>query len=112
MLEAIRLATPEEVEAIKHKADLTPGSRVVAFEKNIAVLRNTVEIDPIFFDPQAPPHKRALMLWGLEQMLRFGGASEYYFNVSVDDKEFIDTLTRLGAETTSPGPEFRYKKVL
>jgi hypothetical protein len=112
MLAPIRLATAEEIQAIAQKADLTPLARVIAFEKNIAVIKPTVEVDPLFVDPDSPRHKRALMLWGIEQILRFQGNNEYYFNISVDNKEFIEDVIRLGCENTSPTPEYRFKKVL
>lgn len=112
MIAPIRPATPEEIQAIASKADLTALARVVAFENNFAVLKPTFEVDPVIFDPESPKHKRVLFLWGLEQVLRFQGQSEYYFNVSVDNKEFIDDLERLGAVNTSNSPEYRYKKVL
>lgn len=112
MISAIRPATPEEIEAIKDKADLTPLARVVAFEKNLAVLKPTLEVDPVMFDPEAPRHKRALFLWGLEQVLRFQGSSEYYFNVSTENKEFIEDVLAMGCVNTSPTPEYRFRKNL
>ncbi len=112
MIAPIRLATPEEVAKYANQSDLTPNARMVAFENNFAVIKATTEVDPVFFDPSAPPHKRALMLWGIEQILRFQGSSEYYFNVSTDNKEFIEAVQKMGCENTSPTPEYRFKKVL
>lgn len=112
MIAPIRLATEEEISAIASKADLTPLARVMAFENNLVVIKPTVEVDPIFFDPAAPRHKRALMLWGVEQILRFQGSTEYYFNVSTDNTEFIEDVIKMGCENTSPTPEFRFKKKL
>jgi hypothetical protein len=112
MISPIRPATPEEIEAIRKNSDLTPLARVIAFEKNIAVIKPTVEVDPLWIDPESPRHKRALMLWGIEQILRFQGNTEYYFNISVDNKEFIEDVIKMGCENTSPTPEYRFKKVL
>jgi hypothetical protein len=106
------MATPEEIEAIANKSDLTPLARVVAFEKNIAVIKPTTEVDPLYVDPESPRHKRALFLWGIEQILRFQGSTEYYFNVSTDNKEFIEDVIKMGCVNTSPTPEYRFKKVL
>jgi hypothetical protein len=112
MIEPIRLATQEEVEEIAKGSDLTPLCRVVAFEKNLAVLRPTFEVDPIWFHPDSPAHKRALMMWGLEQYMRGLGLTEYYFNILVENTEFQEQVTKFGSEKVSPGAEFRYKKVL
>ena len=112
MIAPIRMATPEEVESIMKGSDLTPLARVVAFEKNLAVIRPTVEVDPLVIDPESPRHKRALMLWGIEQILRFQGNTEYYFNVATDNTEFIEDVVKLGCEQTSLKPEYRFKRVL
>lgn len=112
MISPIRPATPEEVAAICKNADLTPLARVVAFEKNLAVIKPTIEVDPLIVDPESLPHKRALMLWGIEQILRFQGHTEYYFNISTDNTKFIEDVIKMGCENTSPTPEYRFKKVL
>ncbi len=112
MIAPIRLATPEEIEKYSKTSDINPNTLAVAFENNIAFIRPTTEVDPVYFDPEAPRHKRALMLWGIEQILRFRGATEYYFNVSTDNKEFIEDVQKMGCVNTSPTPEFRFKKVL
>lgn len=112
MISPIRPATPEEIQAICKNADLTPLARVLAFEKNLVVIKPTIEVDPIFFDPDSPSHKRALMLWGVEQVLRFQGHDSYYFNISIDNKEFIEDVIKMGCENTSPTPEFRFRKNL
>jgi hypothetical protein len=112
MISPIRPATEQEIEAIKDKADLTPLARVLAFENNLAVIKPTIEVDPVNFDPEAPRHKRALFLWGLEQVLRYQGNSEYYFNVSTENKEFIEDVIKMGCINTSPTPEFRFRKNL
>lgn len=112
MISPIRPATPEEIASICKTSDLTPLARIVAFEKNLAVIKPTIEVDPLIVDPLSPPHKRALFLWGIEQILRFQGNTEYYFNVSTDNKEFIADVIKMGCENTSPTPEYRFKKVL
>jgi len=106
------MATPEEVESIRKGADLTPLARVIAFEKNLAVIRPVVEVDPLVVDPDSPKHKRALFLWGIEQVLRFQGNDSYYFNVNTANAEFIEDVKKMGCEQVSPAPEYRFKKVL
>lgn len=112
MISPIRLATLEEVEAIASKSDLTPASRVLAFEDNRAVVRVATEVDPFIADPKSPKYKRALFLWGIENLLRFQGNTEYYFNIREEDKEFQEVVKDFGAQQVSLGPELRFKKVL
>lgn len=112
MISGIRLATPEEVEAIRKDSDLTNATRVLVFDNDRAVIRMALEVDPVHFAKDTPKHKRALFLWGIENTLRLEGVPEYYFNVRVEDQEFIDTVKGFGAVQVSRGPELRFKKTL
>lgn len=115
-MEPIRLATPEEVESIRETSDLTPGSTVVAFPgghgTSLAVIRRTVEIDPMHYGEGCPANRKALFVWGLENMLRFMGNTEYYFNVRTEDEAYRQVVQHWGAQQISVGPELRFKKVL
>ena len=112
----IRPATSEEVEKLKKTSDLTPTSIVLAMDgengTDFAVVRMVTELDPVYFAEGSSTARRALFIWGLENMLRFQGSGAYYFNVAVDDEPWQKAVTKWGAEQVSTGPEFRFKKVL
>lgn len=116
-MEPIRLATPEEIETIKAESDLTPGCTVVAFpqgegkEPMFAVLRQVYEIDPVFYNG-GTIQRKSLFIWALENMLRFSGAPEYYFNVPATDENYQEHVKHWGAEALSKEPEIRFKKRL
>lgn len=111
-MDAIKLATPEQIEAIKDKSDLTPRSRVLAMGDDVAVVKDTTELDPVFYGPESSHKRKLLFIWGIENMLRTMGYSEYYFNVPTRDESYIHVVKSLGAETVSAEPEFRFKKAL
>lgn len=112
-MDKIQLATPEEVEAIAHKSDLTTASSVVTYGgKDFAVLRQCWEIDPVFFHPESGSTRKVMFLFGLETALRLQGVKEYYFNVPANDAKYIELLEKMGAAPTSREPELRFKKVL
>lgn len=117
MLDKVRVATPEEVASIAEQADLTPTSTVFAFERpggepDLLVARIALELDPIFFQPQSGTARRAAFVWDAQNHFRKLGYTEYYFGVNVDDKEWIATIEKWGAERTTDYPEFRFKKTL
>lgn len=117
-MEPIRLATKEEIEAIRSKSDLEPGCTVFALTgksgTDLAVVRNITEIDPMFFDVNAPDSRKAMFIWGLENMLRMVNVPFYYFNVPTNEEAapWRSVVEKWGADKTSLEPEFRYKKVL
>ena len=79
---------------------------------DLAVVRDTVEIDPVFFDENSSYKRKLMFFWGLENMLRAMGYSESYFNVHAENESFISVLKHLGAEPVSEVPEIRFKKSL
>lgn len=116
MLEPIRVATPEEVEVIRAASDITPRTAVYAFDNaktgkpDLAVVRQTVEIDPIYCE--SGTSRKVAFIWGLQNILRSYGATEYYFNISPEDEEYKANIEKWGAEQISKAPEIRFKKVL
>lgn len=112
MKDRIRLATPEEVATIEKQADLTPRSTVWAFGESLAVVRMATEIDPVVWGDNCPDIRKGWFIWGLENMLRGAGMSEYYFNIHTDDAKFLSIMKGFGAENISKSPEFRFKKAL
>lgn len=112
-MDAIRLATPEEVAAVAASSDLTSTSTVVSFGgKDLAVIRQCYEIDPMYFHPESNIRRKLLFAMNLETSLRLQGAKEIYFNVPVTDERYIKVLDTWGAVPTSREPELRFKKVL
>lgn len=112
-MDAIRYATPEEVEAIASTSDLTSGSQVITYGgKDLAVIRQCVEIDPMHFHPDSRTMRRLQFAQNLETWLRLQGVKEIYFNVPVADEAYIKVLETWGATPTSKEPELRFKKVL
>lgn len=112
-MDIIRLATQEEMEAIKDKSDLSLATSVVTFGgKDYAVFRSCFEIDPMIFDENSDGRRKRLFAMNLETALRLQGIREYYFNVRVEDEAFRQVVEHMGATPTSMAPEIRYKKVL
>lgn len=112
-MDTIRLATPEEIEKIAATSDLTNASRVVSFGgKDFAVIRNCIEVDPMYFAEDSSTTRRAIFAMNLETLLRFNDVKEIYFNVPVEDEKYRKVLDTWGAVPTSRSPEIRYKKVL
>ena len=108
-MEVIRLATPEEIEEIKATSDLVAGSAVVSFGPDRAVLKNIVELDPMYCEN---PRRKLVLTTHLETYLRLTGVPQYYFNIAADDTEWQEIVKKFGAEQVSRGPELRFKKVL
>jgi hypothetical protein len=112
-MDAVRLATPGEIEALGDGLDLTPNSSVITFGgKDFAVIRNCLEVDPMRFHPNSNIRRRLTFATNIETMLRFQGTHEIYFNVPVQDTAYLKVLDTWGANPTSREPEIRLKKVL
>lgn len=112
-MEAVRLATVEEIESMKANADLGPGCSVVTFGgKDFAVVRQVTELDPVIFATETNDRRKAAFIFALETALRFQGCPAYYFNIKADDEAWQSIARHNGAEPTSQAPELRFKKVL
>lgn len=111
----VRLATPKEIEGIKDEANLTPISYVAVAEDekgdmaNYAVVRQVVEVDPMYRASDGKAWRA--FVWSIENHLRLQGVQEFYFNVAVEEEEWVKHLER-EAERLSKSPEYRYKRVL
>lgn len=108
-MDTIRLATIEEIEEIAATSDLVPGSVVVAFGPDRAVIRNVFEIDPVVCPN---PKRKQWLMMNLETWLRLNGIPQYYFNVDANELDWQDTIKSWGAEQVSQFPELRFKKSL
>jgi hypothetical protein len=111
-MEAIKLATPEQVENIKATSDLNPESAVLSFRDNLAVVKKVTELDPIFYGPDETRQHKMLFAWGIENWLRLNGVPAYYFHVSAADETWQKNVETFGAIRCETEPQIHYKKVL
>lgn len=108
MLEKIRLATPEEIKEIEHNSNLTPMSRVLAMGEIRGVWRMANELDPVHFNG-ATPGRMYKFMWGVENIMRGAGVTEYFFMTPADDTKYHKILEELGAERLSKQPDYRWR---
>ena len=111
-MDAIKLATAEQVERIRATSDLYPTSAVLAMGEDLAVIKAVTEVDPVYFAPDSSTSRRLMFIWGIENWLRLTGVQSYYFDVPVDNETWIHNVKTHGAEQLSTGPVYHYKKVL
>lgn len=117
MIPHIRIATPEEVEAVRHQSDLEMPCSVWAMDNSqdypdLAVTRTAFELDPVHFGPKTTTVGRARFIYALEERMAGAGIKAYYFNVAASDETWQRTIEDWGAQRVSPGPELRFKKIL
>lgn len=115
-LPRFRPATQEEVATLTN-GDIGPGCSVLALDNpegkpDLVVLRQCLEVDPMYFADTTSNRRKALLMMLLENMLSFTGVQAYYFNIHEADVPWRDTAKQWGATEISTAPEFRYKKEL
>lgn len=116
-MKKIRLATKEEIDAIRDKADLDFTQAVWAFPHNdgaadIAVERFVPELDPVIFAPATDDRRKAMFIWGMENIFLGRNVAAYYFNVDAKNEKWINVVKSWGAEQLSPNPELRFKMTI
>ena len=111
-MDNIIIASPEQVERIRSQSDLGPSSLVLAMGEDLAVVKNLVEIDPVFYANGATNSRKLMFVWGIENWLRLTSTWAYYFNVKAEDSVWRKVVETHGAEAISEAPEIRYKKIL
>lgn len=107
-MDKIRLATEEEIKEIEAGSNLTAMSRVLVLGKMKAVWKICNELDPVYFDG-APKPLMYKFLWGLENLMKGSGVTEYYFNIPAADTQYQEVIEHLGGERQSKQPDYRYK---
>jgi len=112
-MHTIRLATTEEVEALKDHSDLQFAQAVYSFGSGRATYRLAPEVDPVDYGSLSNSEKRAFMTL-LEGHMRLSGLQAYYFNVPANEEfaQYRKVVETWGAQKVSLEPEFRYKKSL
>lgn len=108
MLEKIRLATPEEIEKIESNSNLTPMSKVLAMGDMYAVWRVAHELDPLHPNGASTP-RMYKFLWGIENIMRGSGVTEYFYNTPADDPTYHKFIEELGAQRLSKQPDYRWR---
>lgn len=108
MLEKIRLATSEEIKQIEAESNLTPMCRVLKMGEITGVWRVANELDPVIFNG-ASHQKVYKFLWGVENLMRGAGCTEYFYNTPADDTNYHLILEQLGAERLSKQPDYRWR---
>ena len=115
-MDKLRPATVEEVQSLLAQGgDIPPGSSVYAFEKpngtpDFAIARPVVELDLQFVE--ANPRRRLTLLWGLENIFRALGLTEYRFFMDNSDEAYKNAVRNLGAQQTLDPPDANFRKVL
>lgn len=113
-MDIVRLATPEEIDAMKEKSDLEFAQAVYAMGNARAVLRLAPELDPVDY-ADLPNNGKRYFISALETHMRLSGVKAYYFNVPANEEmaRYREVVENWGAvKTGASGPEFRYKKAL
>lgn len=109
MLDKIRLATQEEIREIEKGANLTPHCSVWKMGEITGVWRTAHELDPVIRNG-ASDRKLWMFLWGMENLLRGSGATEYFYQVPVEDKTYQQAVEEhLGGQRLSKQPDYRYR---
>jgi hypothetical protein len=112
----LRAATTAEIESIRDKSDLDPTCQVVALDTPkgaiIGVIRRPVELDPVHFPEGVDDRHKTVFARDVANGLLFMGVTHFYFNVPADDAKWLAVIQNWGAESVSPAPELRFKKVL
>lgn len=113
MLNHIKLATPEQVNAIKDNSDLMPGgTQVLELDGTIAVIRTPVEVNPVHWAKDINDVKRGKFIWGLEERLLGAGIDRYYVQIDAKDERWQKVIKGWGFEQVSPIPELRFLRVI
>lgn len=113
-MDAIKLASAEQVERISKDVDWVPETVVLAMGEDLAVVKKVVELDPVFFAPESNTSRRLMFTWGVENWLRLNGTVNYFFNILADDESAVwrKVVETHGAKARSKAPEIRFGKEL
>lgn len=119
-MDAIRLATPEEIAGIVKTSDLDVRipTQIVAFDNHqsgkpdLAVVKQVFELDPVVFAEGTSNKRKALFMWSMMNHLRLNGIPVVYFSIAAGDAEWQQNAQNFGVEQISPQPELRFKMTL
>jgi hypothetical protein len=119
-VDAIRLASAEEIASIVLKSDLDVRvpTQIVAFDNHqtnvpdLAVIKQVFELDPVHFADQSSDKRKALFMWSMMNHLRLIGTPVVYFSIAAGDSEWQQNARNFGVEQVSAAPELRFKMTL
>lgn len=116
MINRIRVATKEEVEAIEKVSDCNYAFVVLALDTAegtpLAVVRTVTEVDPVFYPEKLSARMKAMFQRDIETVLAAQGVTRYYFNVHAANESMLSNVKTFGAVALSSEPEIRFVKVL
>jgi hypothetical protein len=114
----IRLATTEEIDSIRDKADLMPdNTHVLALDADkgspdIAVVRRCVEVNPVIYGSETNDLRRVRFIYSLEERLLGAGVDRYYSQFDASKEDYMKVMEHYGFERISPQPEYRYLRII
>lgn len=112
-MKRLRLATEDEIDQIRHSADLDNGTIVVALDtvhgSCLAVIKTSVIVNPVFFPEGATDKIKYFFMRDIETFLSAKGAPSYYTFLPTNDQNYLDTMKHYGAEQVSKEPELFFK---
>jgi len=83
-------------------------SRVMSMGKIRGVWKVCNELDPVILNG-ASTSQFYKFVWGVENIFRGAGLTEYYFNVPATSETYIKVIEEFGGERQSKQPDYRYK---
>jgi hypothetical protein len=113
MLRHIRVATEAEIERAKNGSDMGGEPFAVyafdnkAGEADLAVVKNVIEVDPVFYAPSTNDVQKVRFQWGIEERLMGAGVFRYACNVRAVDERWRRILREWGFQEQSSEPEIR-----
>ena len=113
MLKHIRPATDEEVNKIRATSDFGGEPFAVYAMENqqgefdLAVVKNVIEVDPIYYAPNTNDFQKARFQWGLEERLMGAGIHRYAVSPHASDTRWIRIIKEWGFKQQSTEPEIR-----
>ena len=114
----LRLATLEEIDGIRDRADLMPDNTwVYALDAekgtpDIAVVRRCVEVNPVIYGSETTDPRRARFVYALEERLLGAGVDRYYSQFDASKEDYMKTMEHYGFERVSSVPEYRYLRLI
>lgn len=115
-MKRLRLATADEINSIRHSADLDNGTIVLALDTQygsiLGVVKTCVEVNPVYFPDGCSDKMKYFFMRDVETFLSAKGISSYYVQLPTNDETYLETMKHYGAEQVSKEAELRFKITL
>jgi hypothetical protein len=79
---------------------------------DLAVVKEVVELDPVYFGPKTTDAQKARFIWALEERMAGAGVQQYRFAVRYDDEVWKKVIQNWGGHLLNEYPESRFEKEL